>query len=183
LAERINILPKSIFWPFFIFLFIKFIIINTRILEAPRRLLRTVDRSPSSSPLSPSLASIRVFIFVLSHKQSSKNGDRGRNTEEAMDDSCAVCAESLEWVAYGPCGHREVCSTCVARLRFICEDTSCCICKTQSDVVFVTKVSTSALPSYFNLIIFRFSYSRCWFWFQFRVFNVFFQLLCASILI
>ncbi|KAK9161834.1 hypothetical protein Syun_008175 [Stephania yunnanensis] len=57
-----------------------------------------------------------------------------------MDDSCAVCAESLEWVAYGSCGHRDVCSTCVARLRFICDDRKCCICKTESEVVFVTKV-------------------------------------------
>ncbi|KAG9147013.1 hypothetical protein Leryth_005261 [Lithospermum erythrorhizon] len=24
-----------------------------------------------------------------------------------MDDSCAVCAETLEWVAYGPCGHKD----------------------------------------------------------------------------
>ncbi|XP_047980711.1 E3 ubiquitin-protein ligase ZNF598-like [Salvia hispanica] len=56
-----------------------------------------------------------------------------------MDDSCAVCAESLEWVAYGSCGHKDVCSTCVARLRFICNDRSCCICKTDNDVVFVTK--------------------------------------------
>ena len=30
-----------------------------------------------------------------------------------MDDSCAVCADALEWVAYGACGHKEVCSTCV----------------------------------------------------------------------
>ncbi|KAL5700681.1 RING-type E3 ubiquitin transferase [Ranunculus cassubicifolius] len=58
-----------------------------------------------------------------------------------MDDSCAVCAETLEWVAYGSCGHREVCSTCVARLRFICEDRRCCICKTESDVIFVTKAA------------------------------------------
>ncbi|XP_024018159.1 E3 ubiquitin-protein ligase ZNF598 [Morus notabilis] len=56
-----------------------------------------------------------------------------------MDDSCAVCADSLEWVAYGPCGHRDVCSTCVARLRFICDDRRCCICKTESDIIFVTK--------------------------------------------
>ncbi|KAG6409995.1 hypothetical protein SASPL_128039 [Salvia splendens] len=56
-----------------------------------------------------------------------------------MDDSCAVCAESLEWVAYGACGHKDVCSTCVSRLRFICNDRSCCICKTENDVVFVTK--------------------------------------------
>lgn len=56
-----------------------------------------------------------------------------------MDDSCAVCADTLEWVAYGPCGHRDVCSTCVARLRFICHDRRCCICKTESDIIFVTK--------------------------------------------
>ena len=56
-----------------------------------------------------------------------------------MDDSCAVCADPLEWVAYGACGHKDVCSTCVARLRFLCDDRRCCICKTESDVVFVTK--------------------------------------------
>ncbi|KAM3401644.1 hypothetical protein ACQJBY_005995 [Aegilops geniculata] len=56
-----------------------------------------------------------------------------------MDDSCAVCADVLEWVAYGPCGHREVCSTCVVRLRFVLEDSLCCICKTDCPSVFVTK--------------------------------------------
>ena len=58
-----------------------------------------------------------------------------------MDDSCAVCAETLLWVAYGSCGHREVCSTCVIRLRFICDDRRCCLCKSESDIIFVTKVS------------------------------------------
>ncbi|MCD7450173.1 hypothetical protein HAX54_003954 [Datura stramonium] len=65
-----------------------------------------------------------------------------------MDDSCAVCAETLEWVAYGACGHKDVCSTCVARLRFICDDRRCCICKTEANVVFVTK----ALGDYTRMI-------------------------------
>ncbi|KAK7269567.1 hypothetical protein RIF29_22299 [Crotalaria pallida] len=65
-----------------------------------------------------------------------------------MDDCCAVCAEPLEWVSYGPCFHRDVCSTCVSRLRFICHDRRCCICKTPSDVVFVTK----ALGDYTRMI-------------------------------
>ncbi|CAN4080659.1 unnamed protein product [Withania somnifera] len=65
-----------------------------------------------------------------------------------MDDSCAVCAETLEWVAYGGCGHKDVCSTCVARLRFICDDRRCCICKTEANVVFVTK----ALGDYTKMI-------------------------------
>ncbi|CAH2063110.1 unnamed protein product [Thlaspi arvense] len=56
-----------------------------------------------------------------------------------MDDSCAVCADNLEWVGYGSCGHREVCSTCVIRLRFVLGDPRCCICKTESPFVFVTK--------------------------------------------
>ena len=31
-----------------------------------------------------------------------------------MDDSCVVCADAFEWVAYEASGHKEVCSTCVA---------------------------------------------------------------------
>ncbi|KAJ7977727.1 Zinc finger protein [Quillaja saponaria] len=65
-----------------------------------------------------------------------------------MDDCCAVCAEPMEWVAYGSCGHREVCSTCVIRLRFICEDRRCCICKTECNTIFVTK----ALGDYTRMI-------------------------------
>ncbi|KAG8477582.1 hypothetical protein CXB51_030664 [Gossypium anomalum] len=65
-----------------------------------------------------------------------------------MDDSCVVCADNLEWVAYGACGHRDVCSTCVARLRFICNDRRCCICKTESNDIFVTK----ALGDYTRMI-------------------------------
>ncbi|XP_022719600.1 E3 ubiquitin-protein ligase HEL2-like isoform X2 [Durio zibethinus] len=56
-----------------------------------------------------------------------------------MDDSCAVCADTLEWVAYGPCGHREVCSTCFIRLRFICDDCRCCLCKSELKTIFITK--------------------------------------------
>ncbi|KAK6242921.1 hypothetical protein QUC31_009330 [Theobroma cacao] len=56
-----------------------------------------------------------------------------------MDDGCAVCADTLEWVAYGPCGHREVCSTCIIRLRFICDDCRCCLCKSELKTIFITK--------------------------------------------
>lgn len=56
-----------------------------------------------------------------------------------MEDCCAVCAEPLEWVGYGLCGHRDVCSTCIARLRFVLCDKQCCICKQECPSVFVTK--------------------------------------------
>ncbi|KAI4989571.1 hypothetical protein ZWY2020_036888 [Hordeum vulgare] len=68
-----------------------------------------------------------------------------------MDDSCAVCADALEWVAYGPCGHREVCSTCVVRLRLVLNDPRCCICKTDCPSVFVTRAMgdyTKVIPDF-----------------------------------
>ncbi|TYJ11807.1 hypothetical protein E1A91_A11G302000v1 [Gossypium mustelinum] len=65
-----------------------------------------------------------------------------------MDDSCAVCADTLEWVAYGPCGHREVCSTCIVRLRFICDHYRCCLCKSELKTIFITK----ALGDYTKVI-------------------------------
>ncbi|CAA7400110.1 unnamed protein product [Spirodela intermedia] len=65
-----------------------------------------------------------------------------------MDDTCVVCAESLEWVGYGSCGHREVCSTCVVRMRFVLDDRRCCLCKIESPTVFITK----ALGDYTRVI-------------------------------
>lgn len=56
-----------------------------------------------------------------------------------MEDCCAICAEPLEWVAMGPCGHRDACSKCTTRLRFVMKDTKCCFCKQECPSVFVTK--------------------------------------------
>ena len=57
----------------------------------------------------------------------------------ADDDFCVVCAEPLEWVAYGNCGHRDACSKCVSRLRFVMKDTRCLICQQQDSPVVVTR--------------------------------------------
>ena len=56
-----------------------------------------------------------------------------------MEDVCLICAEPLEWVGYGPCGHKEVCSVCVVRMRFVMKDNNCCICKQEMPAVFVTR--------------------------------------------
>ena len=57
----------------------------------------------------------------------------------SMDECCVVCADPLEWTAYGPCGHTQTCSKCVARLRFVLKDKRCVICQQETDVVFFTR--------------------------------------------
>ena len=56
-----------------------------------------------------------------------------------MEDCCAVCAEPLAWVAYGPCGHKEACSKCATRLRFVLEDKRCVICQQANATVMITR--------------------------------------------
>lgn len=66
------------------------------------------------------------------------------------DDYCAVCAENLEWTAYAQCGHTETCSKCVARLRFVLNDTRCVICQQLDSAVVVTRYAgeyTNKLPA------------------------------------
>ncbi|CAL5006299.1 unnamed protein product [Urochloa decumbens] len=57
---------------------------------------------------------------------------------------CCVCTEPLEWVAVGPCGHRDVCARCATRIRFFSGDRRCCVCRTPCPTVLVTKAGAAA---------------------------------------
>ena len=57
----------------------------------------------------------------------------------SMDECCAVCAEPIQFIGYGPCGHKEACSKCVVRLRVVLHDQRCVICQQEHDSVFITK--------------------------------------------
>jgi hypothetical protein len=56
-----------------------------------------------------------------------------------VDEVCIVCADPLEWTAVGPCGHREACSTCVARLRYVLNDNRCVLCQQDTPAVYFTR--------------------------------------------
>jgi len=56
-----------------------------------------------------------------------------------MEECCVICAEPLQYVAYGPCGHRDACVECVARLRFVMADQRCVICQQTCPLVFCTR--------------------------------------------
>ncbi|KAL6846442.1 hypothetical protein ACP4OV_023890 [Aristida adscensionis] len=52
---------------------------------------------------------------------------------------CRVCKKPPEWVAVGPCGHRELCVACAVRLRHAQRDRRCCVCRAPCPTVTVTK--------------------------------------------
>ncbi|KAF8688824.1 hypothetical protein HU200_042155 [Digitaria exilis] len=62
------------------------------------------------------------------------------DVDAGRSNSCPVCMEAPEWVAAGPCGHREVCLGCAVRLRFFENDRRCCICRQLCPAVVVTRV-------------------------------------------
>lgn len=57
----------------------------------------------------------------------------------ATEDLCLVCTDSLDYTGFGACGHKDACSRCVARLRFVMEDTRCMLCKQDNPSVFFTR--------------------------------------------
>ena len=54
-------------------------------------------------------------------------------------DYCIVCADPLEFCAFGACGHKETCSKCVVRLRTVLKNTKCVVCQQPQPKVFVTR--------------------------------------------
>ena len=54
-------------------------------------------------------------------------------------DCCLVCAEPLDFTGIGNCGHTEICSRCVIRMRFVMKDKNCVLCKQESPAVFITR--------------------------------------------
>lgn len=49
-----------------------------------------------------------------------------------------LCFNSLKFFAIGHCGHKNVCHTCVLRLRLIMEDETCSICRAELDEIVIT---------------------------------------------
>jgi hypothetical protein len=67
-----------------------------------------------------------------------------------MEDICIVCAEPLQFTAYGGCSHKDACSKCVSRLRSVLKDPRCLYCQVPADAVVVTRFMggyTETVPS------------------------------------
>jgi E3 ubiquitin-protein ligase ZNF598 len=68
----------------------------------------------------------------------------------SVEDSCVICADPLHFTGIGPCGHKEVCSRCVTRLRFVMQSKKCALCQQDAPNVFFTQFMgdfTSKIPA------------------------------------
>jgi Zinc finger, C3HC4 type (RING finger) len=52
---------------------------------------------------------------------------------------CILCFNDLNYFGLGKCNHKNVCHTCVLRLRLIMKDIKCPICKTSLDEVLIAE--------------------------------------------
>lgn len=53
-------------------------------------------------------------------------------------DNCLLCDNRLTVFAMGPCGHKNVCVTCMLRLRYILEDEECPVCRADLDEIVIS---------------------------------------------
>ncbi|TNV82752.1 hypothetical protein FGO68_gene9056 [Halteria grandinella] len=64
-------------------------------------------------------------------------------TTEDLDltdkEHCILCFNDMKYFALGKCNHKNVCHTCILRLRFIMKDMKCPICKTVSEEVLIAE--------------------------------------------
>jgi len=54
-------------------------------------------------------------------------------------DHCILCFNTIYFYALGKCGHKNVCHTCVLRMRIILKQRYCTICKTELEEIVISE--------------------------------------------
>ena len=55
---------------------------------------------------------------------------------------CILCFNDMKYFGLGKCNHKNVCHTCILRLRFIMKDFKCPICKTASEELLIAETQS-----------------------------------------
>jgi hypothetical protein len=63
---------------------------------------------------------------------------------------CILCFNDKRQFALGKCNHKNVCHTCILRLRFIMKDKKCPICKTECEELLIAETSTLTFEDFSN---------------------------------
>lgn len=70
--------------------------------------------------------------YNYSRKESGVSDSNLLDTE-----NCILCFNELRFFGLGKCNHKNVCHTCILRLRLIMKDNHCPICKTDLDEILI----------------------------------------------
>lgn len=78
-----------------------------------------------------------------SHKHSDYDYSRKESAVSESDlldtEHCILCFNDLRYFGLGKCNHKNVCHTCILRLRLIMKDNHCPICKTDLDEILIAE--------------------------------------------
>lgn len=62
-----------------------------------------------------------------------KVSDVSSDVDLSDKEHCILCFNDMKYFALGKCNHKNVCHTCILRLRCIMNDKKCPICKTECE--------------------------------------------------
>ena len=75
-------------------------------------------------------------------RKTSNVSDVGSVVDLSDREHCILCFNDMRFFGLGICNHKNVCHTCILRLRFILKDKKCPICKTQSEELLIAETQS-----------------------------------------
>ncbi|KTF89065.1 hypothetical protein cypCar_00012722 [Cyprinus carpio] len=110
--------------------------LRTQERASPGLTARTVVYNPSKSQ--------RITARKPPHTQPVPSSSMGSSAKRDAESSCVLCCQDIDLFAVGKCDH-PVCYRCSTKMRVLCEQKYCAVCREQLDkVVFIKKLEPFA---------------------------------------
>ncbi len=93
---------------------------------SPGLTARTVVYKPSKSK--------RIITRKLQHTQPVPSSSMESTAKRDAESSCVLCCQDIDMFAVGKCDH-PVCYRCSTKMRLLCEQKYCAVCREQLDKV------------------------------------------------
>ena len=63
--------------------------------------------------------------------------ERKISKNEKKNVSCILCCEAINFFAYSPCNHIDICALCIFKLKEKEKSTTCMICKISNPIIII----------------------------------------------
>ena len=80
-----------------------------------------------------------------------KQSDLSEDVDLSDKEHCILCFNDMHYFSLGRCNHKNVCYTCILRLRFIMKDRKCPICKSENEEILIARTQTLTFEQFNNI--------------------------------